>query len=116
MTRSCPNWKTIPLHPDPSRPDRDDPEIARGVMTQKGSPYHIEWRPKARDDLLAIAQELGTGDAASAGRFGQVVRDEMTRLAQQPCLGRVGRPGLPDGVREVALWSDYIVFYRVHSE
>jgi len=85
-------------------------------MTQAQDPYRIEWRPKARDDLLAIAQELGTGDAESASGFGQAVRDGMAKLAQQPCLGRVGRPGLPHGIRELAVWSDYLVFYRVCSD
>ena len=32
---------------------------------------------------------------------------------QHPELGRTGRPGLPDWLRELVVYPNYIVFYRV---
>ena len=37
-------------------------------------------------------------------------------LAQHPELGRTGRPGLPDYVRELVAHRNYIVLYRVLDE
>ncbi|MHB1665857.1 type II toxin-antitoxin system RelE/ParE family toxin [Thiomonas sp.] len=36
----------------------------------------------------------------------------MKPLAQHPELGRTGRPGLPDWLRELVVHPNYVVFYR----
>lgn len=66
-------------------------------MTKINTSYGIEWRPKARS-------------------FGKELRDKTLLLAQHPELGRIGRPGLPDYVRELAAHRNYIVFYHVLDE
>ncbi|WP_108780482.1 type II toxin-antitoxin system RelE/ParE family toxin, partial [Xanthomonas fragariae] len=76
-------------------------------MAKSPTPYRIEWRPKARDDLRAIVRYIGEENPTRARSFGQEPRDKTTPLAQHPELGRTGRPGLPDGVRELVAHRNY---------
>lgn len=85
-------------------------------MAKTKTPYCIEWRPKAREDLRAIIQYIGKDNPARAHSFGQELRDKTLPLAQHPELGRTGRPGVPDHVRELVAHRNYIVFYRVWHE
>ncbi len=82
-------------------------------MTTK--PYRIEWRPMARDDLRAIVRYIGKDNPTRARSFGKELRDKTRPLAQHPELGRTGRPGLPDWLRELVVHPNYIVFYRVQA-
>jgi len=70
----------------------------------------------AREDLRAIVQYIGKDNPARAKRFGKALRDKTELLAQHPELGRPGRPGLPDYLRELVVHPNYIVFYRVLTE
>ncbi len=83
-------------------------------MTAK--PYRVVWRPMAEADLLAIVRSIGTDNPTRARSFGRQLRDQTQRLAQHPALGRHGRPGLPDWLRELVVHPNYIVFYRVLAE
>lgn len=83
-------------------------------MTAK--PYRIEWRPMAREDLCAIVRYIGKDNPTRAKSFGQDLRDKTKQLAQHPELGRQGRPGLPEWLRELVVHPNYIVFYRVLAE
>ncbi len=83
-------------------------------MTTK--PYRIEWRPMAREDLRAIVRYIGKNNQARAKSFGQELRDLIKPLAQHPELGRHGRPGLPEWLRELIVHPNYIVFYRVLAQ
>lgn len=84
-------------------------------MTAK--PYRIEWRPMAREDLCAIVRYIGKDNPTRAKSFGQDLRDKTKPLAQHPELGRQGRPGLPEWLRELVVHpKNYIVFYRVLAE
>ncbi|MGK2953712.1 MAG: type II toxin-antitoxin system RelE/ParE family toxin [Thiobacillus sp.] len=78
--------------------------------------YRIKWRPMAREDLRAIVRHIGKDNPTRAKSFGQELRDKTTPLAQHPELGRQGRPGLPDWLREIVAHPNYIVFYRVQAE
>ncbi|WP_339057657.1 type II toxin-antitoxin system RelE/ParE family toxin [Candidatus Regiella endosymbiont of Tuberolachnus salignus] len=78
--------------------------------------YHIEWRPMARDDLHKIVRYIGKDNPARAKSFGKTLIDKTALLAQHPELGRTGRPGLPEWLRELVVHSNYIVFYRVFTE
>jgi plasmid stabilization system protein ParE len=82
-------------------------------MAQATSPYRIEWRPRAREDLHAIVLRIDQDNPTRARSFGQELRDKTLPLAQHPHLGRSGRPGLPGFVRELVVHRNYIVFYRV---
>lgn len=102
---------------------------------------HIQWRPKAQDDLRAVIRQIargdpglgrpgpesgglqGSGQAPPGSRrtelarlFGQALRSQMGKLAQSPELGRTGRPGLPGDIRELVVHDDYLVFYRVLAQ
>jgi len=83
-------------------------------MTTK--PYRIEWRPMAREDLRAIVRYIGKDNQPRAKSFGQELRDKIKSLAQHPELGRHGRPGLPEWLRELIVHPNYIVFYRVLAQ
>lgn len=78
--------------------------------------YRIEWRPKAGEDLRAIVAYIGRNNPARAHSFGQELRDKTQQLVQHPEVGRTGRPGLPDYVRELVVHRNYIIFYRVLAE
>lgn len=80
-------------------------------MTAK--PYRIEWRPMAREDLRGIVRYIAKDNPTRAKSFGQELRDKTQPLAQHPGLGRKGRPGLPEWLRELVVHKNYIVFYRV---
>lgn len=83
-------------------------------MTAK--PYRIEWRPMAREDLRGIVRYIGKDNPTRAKSFGKELRDKTKPLAQHPELGRRGRPGLPEWLRELVVHPNYIVFYRVLAE
>ena len=83
-------------------------------MTAKSC--RIEWRPMAREDLRAIVRYIGKDSPTRAKSFGKALRDKTQSLAQHPELGRKGRPGLPDWLRELVVHPNYIVFYRVLAE
>jgi len=85
-------------------------------MAQAKTAYHIEWRPKAREDLCAIVASIGRDNPRRAKSFGEELRAKTNALAQHPQLGRNGRPGLPDYVRELVVHRNYIIFYRVLVE
>lgn len=85
-------------------------------MAKAKPPYRIEWRPKAREDLRDIVRYIGKDNPTRVRSFGQELRDKTLPLAQHPELGRTGRPGLPEYVRELVVHRNYIVFYRVLEE
>lgn len=67
----------------------------------------------AREDLRAIIRYIGKDNPRRARSFAQELRDKTKPPAFHPELGRTGRPGLPDFVRELVAHPDYIIFYRV---
>lgn len=75
--------------------------------------YRVNWRPKAREDLREIVRYIGKGSPATAKKFGKELRDKTKPLAEFPNMGRTGRPGLPDWLRELVAHKNYIIFYRV---
>lgn len=78
--------------------------------------YRIEWRPMAHDDLSAIVRYIGKDSPVRARSFGQELQNRTTSLAAHPELGRQGRPGLPEWLRELVVHPNYIVFYRIIAE
>ena len=82
-------------------------------MAEEGPIFHIEWRPKAREDLRGIVRFIGEDNPARAATFGQELQDKVLPLAQFPEIGRQARPGLPTFSRELVVHRHYIVLYRV---
>ena len=66
--------------------------------------------------MRSIVQYIGKHNPTRAKSFGQELRDKTKLLAQHPELGRYGRPGLPDYLRELVVHPNYIVFYRVLAD
>ncbi|MFG1332843.1 type II toxin-antitoxin system RelE/ParE family toxin [Xanthobacter autotrophicus] len=75
--------------------------------------YSLVWRPQAEDDLVGIVDYIAQDAAAKALEFGRQLQQKTLLLQHNPRLGRTGRPGLPDGVRELVLHPNYILFYRL---
>jgi toxin ParE1/3/4 len=70
----------------------------------------------AREDLSAIVRYIGKDNLMHAKRFSKELRDKTKLLAQHPELGRAGRPGLADWLRELVVHPNYIIFYRVLAD
>jgi toxin ParE1/3/4 len=70
----------------------------------------------AREDLRRIVRYIGKHNPTRAKSFGRELRDKTKPLAQHPELGRKGRPGLPEWLRELGVHPNYIIFYRVLTE
>lgn len=84
-------------------------------MSQQ-APYGIVWRPGAVADLANIVDYIAQDSPLRAEKFGQELRNKVLPLALHPRLGRTGRPGLPDWLRELVVHQNYIIFYRVLEE
>lgn len=85
-------------------------------MAKAKTPYRIVWRPMAEADLDNIIDYIAQDNPTGAESFGQELRGKTLPLAQNPRMGRTGRPGLPAFVRELVAHRHYIVFYRVLDE
>ena len=67
----------------------------------------------AIDDLHEIIDYIARDDPVRAETFGQELQEKTLALGEHPRLGRVGRPGLAKGVRELVAHPNYIVLYHV---
>jgi toxin ParE1/3/4 len=85
-------------------------------MTKPKKPYTIVWRPIAEVDLDSIIDYIAQDNTIRAEEFGQELRARVMSLAHYPKLGRTGRPGLPNFLRELVVHRNYIIFYRVLDE
>ncbi|MFN7835762.1 MAG: type II toxin-antitoxin system RelE/ParE family toxin [Burkholderiaceae bacterium] len=75
--------------------------------------YKIEWQPRAREDLRTIVRYIGKDSPTIARSFAQQLQSKTLPLTRHPELGRIGRPGLPNYVRELVVHQNHLVFYRV---
>ena len=75
--------------------------------------FTIVWRPKAIANLRNIVRYIARNNPERAKTFGQELRAKTSPLADQPFMGKPGRPGLPAGTRELVAHRNYIYFYRV---
>ncbi|MBB2164606.1 type II toxin-antitoxin system RelE/ParE family toxin [Gluconacetobacter sp. 1b LMG 1731] len=82
-------------------------------MAKAKPPFRIVWRPMAEVDLDTIIDSISRDNPTGAETFGQELRGKTLPLAQQPKMGRTGRPDLPAFVHELVAHRNYIVFYRV---
>jgi toxin ParE1/3/4 len=85
-------------------------------MAKAKTPYRIEWRPRAREDVRAIVRYIAQDNPTRAVTFGKELKDKTRPLADHPELGRTGRPGLPAYVRELVAHRNYIILYRLWAE
>ncbi|MBS0326005.1 MAG: type II toxin-antitoxin system RelE/ParE family toxin [Proteobacteria bacterium] len=66
-----------------------------------------DWNPESK--------RTTRGRPARAGAFGSELKQKTLVLADQPGLGRTGRPGMPTGVRELVVHPNYIIIHRVRE-
>ncbi|ODT78672.1 MAG: plasmid stabilization protein [Nitrosomonadales bacterium SCN 54-20] len=76
-------------------------------MGEAKTAYHIDWRPKASEDLRAIVACIGRDNPRRAKSFGEELDDKTQSLARHPELGRNGRPVLPDYGSERVVHRSY---------
>lgn len=81
-----------------------------------GTPYSIEWRAMALDDLRAIVRYISKENPARAKSFAHELRHKTKLLVTNPELGKRGRPGLPVWLHELIVHPNYIVFYRALTD
>jgi addiction module RelE/StbE family toxin len=84
-------------------------------MATRKTHYRVIWKAAARRDLIGIIRYIGKDNPARARSFGQELSDKALVLADHPMSGRPGRPGLPEGTRELVAHANYIIFYRVQD-
>ena len=71
----------------------------------------VRYAAPARRDLIEIQDHIARDDPAAAWRLAQRIKDQVSRLAQHPHLGR---PGQIQGTRELTISSTpYFVVYRI---
>ncbi|GAA0747157.1 MULTISPECIES: type II toxin-antitoxin system RelE/ParE family toxin [Sphingomonas] len=73
----------------------------------------LVWRPKARRDLLDIADFIRQRNPPAAQRLSAQLRDAAERLPEHPY---VHRPGRVPGTREAVVHPNYILIYRVLAD
>jgi addiction module RelE/StbE family toxin len=67
-----------------------------------------EWRPAARDDLLAIIDYISDDNPGAAQALKDEIETKVSRLPAHPKLYRAGRVA---GTREMVVRGNYIVIY-----
>lgn len=67
----------------------------------------------AESDINNIVDYIALDSPQIAKKFGEELRNKTLPLTQHPQLGRKGRPGLPNWLRELVIHPNYIIFYRV---
>ncbi len=67
----------------------------------------------AHEDLRSIVRYIHRDSPTRAARFGRAIRDKVGQLARHPAMGR---PGRIEGIRELIIHPNYIVFYRILAE
>jgi len=71
----------------------------------------IRWLPQALDELHEIVTYIGQSSLLAADKFHRHVESSVLPLTSFPTLFRESQK-IP-GLREIAIGSNYIVFYRV---
>lgn len=85
-------------------------------MVKSEKPYSVIWRPIAEADFDNIIDHIAQDSPVNAKKSGKELRDKTRQLAELPDSGRLGRPGLPDWLRELVAHKNYIIFCRVLNE
>ncbi|MFP1129346.1 type II toxin-antitoxin system RelE/ParE family toxin [Asticcacaulis sp. W401b] len=75
--------------------------------------YVVEWRPQAADDLIEIIRYIAKDKPERAISFGQELRVRVEQLQLFPLRGRAGKL---KGLRELIVYRNYIVIYRVKPQ
>ncbi len=73
----------------------------------------VLWHPRARADLLAIADYISDDNPDAAMRLLQEVMEKAEHLRDFPLMGRTGRV---DGTRELVVCAQYVLVYRVSDD
>lgn len=89
------NWDPDQKDVTRSRQNRD--ETMRSA--HEAAAYN-EWRPMACEDLHKIVRYIAKDNLVRAKSFAQELRDKVQQFAEQAVLGKHGRPGRPEFLRE----------------
>lgn len=74
----------------------------------------IQWTRSAIDDLIAIRAYIAALNPDAAQKIGQRISGTVTKLTQNPHMGRAGRL---HGTRELIIsGTPYLVAYRISGD
>jgi toxin ParE1/3/4 len=71
-------------------------------------PRTLEWRERAREDLLSIVDYISDDNPGAAQRLKDDVESKVAQLTDHPKLYRTGRVS---GTREMPVGRSYLVVY-----
>lgn len=72
----------------------------------------IEWNEIARNDLLDIIEYIAEDSPDAAQRLKDDIATRVAKLPEHPNLYKAGRI---EGTREMVVWANYIVVYRIDA-
>jgi toxin ParE1/3/4 len=84
----------------------------------RGSPgrqsVRVEWRAKAREDALDLAEYINIDSPAAAIAVLEEIHQQVAMLAEHP---HMGRPGRVRGTRELVInWTPCVAAYQVAGD
>lgn len=73
----------------------------------------LEWKPQAREDLLAIVRHIAQDNPNAASKLADEIEERTGQLPKHPTLYKVGRMR---GTREMVVRPNYIVVYSIEAK
>lgn len=74
-------------------------------------PLPVEWRPEALSDLLQIVDYIADENISAAINLSNEIKTKVGKLGENPYMFK--RSPRLNGLREMVVHPNYIVFYRV---
>ena len=73
----------------------------------------LEWKPKAREDLLSIVDYIAQDNPDAADRLADEIEAKTARLPTHP---KLYKPGRMKGTREMVVRPNYLVVYAIETD
>jgi len=73
----------------------------------------LEWKEKARDDLLGIAAYIAQDNPDAADRLADEIETKANQLPKHP---KLYKPGRMKGTREIVVRPNYVMVYRIDGD
>lgn len=77
-------------------------------------PLPIEWRPEAVSDLLKIVEYVADENMSAAINLSNEIKAKVSKLGEHPNMYK--QSSRVNGLREMVVHPNYLVFYRVTSQ
>lgn len=77
-------------------------------------PLLVEWRPEALSDLLEIIDYIADENISAAINLSNEIKAKVSKLGDNPHMFK--QSSRVNGLREMVVRPNYLVFYRVTSQ